>query len=180
MSLALGNGVERLDKHTKLVCRGKISSQTQVHGRTLWTDRLIDCNPIFILQKKAVPVMAFSSFNHHSSQLFKPLEIIKFSDPVTFVNATFMYKFNHQFCYPLSSSPSSPSTIHSYNTRHSAKLYYQNNNLIPSAKTKQRRIPMSHKALVYPGFIFMTRKWISTQDWITYYDIVVHPKVQHW
>lgn len=40
--------------------------------------------------------MTFSSFDHHSSQLFKSLEIIKFSDLITFVIATFVYKFHNQ------------------------------------------------------------------------------------
>lgn len=53
-------------------------------------------NPIFISQKKAVRVMTLSSFDHHSSQLFRSLEIIKFSDPVAFVIATFMYRFHNQ------------------------------------------------------------------------------------
>ena len=89
-------------------------------------------NPIFILQKKAVRVMTFSSFDHHSSQLFKSLEIIKFSDLVTFVIATFMYKFHNQLLPSVVQSFFTRlDTVHSYHTRHSAKQSYY----LPKART---------------------------------------------
>ena len=87
---------------------------------------------IFILQKKAVRVMTFSSFDHHSSQLFKSLEIIKFSDLVTFVIATFMYKFHNQLLPSVFQSFFTRlDTVHSYHTRLSAKQSYY----LPKART---------------------------------------------
>jgi len=69
--------------------------------------------------------MTFSSFDHHSSQLFKSLEIIKFSDLVTFVIATFMYKFHNQLLPSVFQSFFTKlGTVHSYNTRHCAKQSY--------------------------------------------------------
>ena len=54
--------------------------------------------------------MTFSSFDHHSSQLFKSLEIIKFFDLVTFVIATFMNKFHNQLLHSINKNASSLAT----------------------------------------------------------------------
>ena len=53
-------------------------------------------HPIYILQKKAVRVIIFSSFDHHSSPLFKLLGIIIFPDLVKYHIAVFMYKYHNQ------------------------------------------------------------------------------------
>ena len=47
---------------------------------------------IYILQKKAVRVITFSSFDHHSNPLFKLLDIIIFPDLVKYYIGIFMYK----------------------------------------------------------------------------------------
>ena len=48
--------------------------------------------PSYILQKKAVQIMTFSSFYEHSTPLFRLLAIVKLSDLVTFHIALFMHK----------------------------------------------------------------------------------------
>ena len=74
-----------------------------------------------------------SSFDQHSSPLFKSLEIINFSDLVTFLIAIFMYKFhNHLLPSAFQSFFSKVDKIrHSYNTRHVAKQPYY----LPKART---------------------------------------------
>ena len=72
--------------------------------------------------------MTFSSFDHHSSQL----EIIKFPDLVTFVIATFMYKFHNQLLPSVFQSFFTRlDTVHSYHIMHSAKQSYY----LPKART---------------------------------------------
>lgn len=89
-------------------------------------------NPIFILQKKAVRIITFSSFDHHSSPLFKSLEIIKFHDLVSLHISIFMYKFhNHLLPSIFQSFFTKVDKIHSYNTRHAAKQSYY----LPKART---------------------------------------------
>ena len=79
-------------------------------------------NPIFVLQKKAIRVITFSSFDHPSSPLFKSLDLIKFLDLVTFHIAIFMYKFhNHLLPSVFQSFFIKVDKIHCYNTRHAAK-----------------------------------------------------------
>ena len=82
-------------------------------------------HPIYILQKKAVRVITFSSFDHHSSPLFKLLGIIIFPDLVKYHIAVFMYKYHNQ----LLASVFKPfftkvDQIHSCNTRHASKSSY--------------------------------------------------------
>ena len=52
--------------------------------------------PIYILQKKAVRVITFSSFDHHSNPLFKLLDIIIFPDLVKYYIGIFVYKYKNQ------------------------------------------------------------------------------------
>ena len=81
--------------------------------------------PIFILQKKAVRTITMSSFDQHSSPLFKSLEIIKSFDLVTFLIAIFMFKFHNQLLSSaFQSFFSKVDKIHSYNTIHAAKQSY--------------------------------------------------------
>ena len=61
--------------------------------------------PLFILQKKAVRIITFSRFDHHSSPLFRSLSVIKIFDLVTLQIAIFMYKFNNNLL---------PSVFHSF------------------------------------------------------------------
>ena len=81
--------------------------------------------PLFVLQKKAIRIITFSSFSEHTSPLFKDLNVIKLFDEVTFHIAVFMYKFKNQLL------PSnfdvfftSVKETHSYNTRFSSRMTY--------------------------------------------------------
>ena len=88
--------------------------------------------PVFVIQKRAVRVMTFSNFDHHSSPLFKALEILKISDLVTYLIAIYMYKFHNQLLPGvLVSFFTKVDAVHSYNTRHSAKQTYYS----PKART---------------------------------------------
>ena len=51
--------------------------------------------PLFTLQKKALRIITFSSYNEHSSPLLKDLNVVKLSDVITFELAVFMYKFRN-------------------------------------------------------------------------------------
>ena len=81
--------------------------------------------PLFVLQKKAIRIITFSSFSDHTSPLFKDLNVIKLFDEVTFHIAVFMYKFKNQLL------PSnfdvfftSVKETHNYNTRLSSRMTY--------------------------------------------------------
>ena len=77
-------------------------------------------------------MITFSSFDQHSSPLFKSLEIFNFFDLVTFLIAIFMYKFHNQLLpSAFQSFFSKVDKIHSYNTRHAAKQSYY----LPKART---------------------------------------------
>ena len=49
--------------------------------------------PLYILQKKALRMITFSSFYHPSSPLYKSLEIIKLPELIKLTVAIFMYKY---------------------------------------------------------------------------------------
>ena len=88
--------------------------------------------PVFVIQKRAVRVITFSNFDQHSSPLFKALKIVKFPDLVTYLIAIYMYKFHNQLLPGVFASFfTKVDTVHSYNTRHSAKLTYY----LPKART---------------------------------------------
>ena len=81
--------------------------------------------PLFILQKKALRIITFSSYNEHSSPLFKDLNVVKLSDIVTFQLAVFMYKFHNNLLPPVFDPYfNSVRMLHNYNTRLSSKMVY--------------------------------------------------------
>ena len=81
--------------------------------------------PLFILQKKALRIITFSSYNEHSSPLFKDLN-------VTFQLAVFMYKFHNNLLPPVFDPYfNSVRMLHNYNTRLSSKMTY----VIPKVRT---------------------------------------------
>ena len=47
--------------------------------------------PLFILQKKALRIITFSSYNEHSSPLFKDLNDVKLFDIIAFQLAVFSF-----------------------------------------------------------------------------------------
>ena len=79
--------------------------------------------PLFILQKKALRIITFSSYNEHSSPLFKDLNVVKLSDIITLQLAVFMYKF-HNNLPPSVFDPyfNSVRKLHNYSTRLSSKM----------------------------------------------------------
>ena len=81
--------------------------------------------PLFILQKKALRIITFSSYNEHSSPLFKDLNVVKLSDIITFQLAVFMYKFHNNLLPPVFDPYfNSVRMLHNYNTRLSSDLCY--------------------------------------------------------
>lgn len=77
-------------------------------------------------------MITFSSFDQHSSPLFKSLEIVKFFDLVTFLIAIYMYKFHNQLLPTVFQSFfTKVDKVHSYHTRHAAKQSYY----LPKART---------------------------------------------
>ena len=68
-----------------------------IYGLIAWGNTYnTTLQPIYILQKKAVRVITFSSFDHHSNPLFKLLDIIIFPDLVKYMYyiGIFMYKYH--------------------------------------------------------------------------------------
>ena len=67
-----------------------------IYGIIIWGNTYsTTLQPLYILQKKAVRIMTFSTFDEHSTPLFRLLEIMKLSDLVTFHIARFMHKFHN-------------------------------------------------------------------------------------
>ena len=97
-----------------------------IYGIIVWGNTYtISLNPLFILQKKAVRIITFSSFDQHSSPLFKYLNIIKFFDLVKLHISIFMYKFhNNQLPSVFCDLFISVNKIHKYNTRLASKQSY--------------------------------------------------------
>ena len=88
--------------------------------------------PLFILQKKALRIITFSSYNEHSSPLFKDLNVVKLSDIITLQLAVFMYKFHNNLLPSVFDSYfNSVRMLHNYNTRLSSKMTY----VIPKVRT---------------------------------------------
>ena len=88
--------------------------------------------PLFILQKKALRIITFTSFNDHSSPLFKDLRVVKLFDIIALQLAVFMYKFHNKLLPPVFDHYFNPvRNVHSYNTRLSSKMTYA----IPKART---------------------------------------------
>ena len=88
--------------------------------------------PLFILQKKALRIITFTSFNEHSSPLFKDLRVVELFDIIALQLAVFMYKFHNKLLPPVFDHYFNPvRNVHSYNTRLSSKMTYA----IPKART---------------------------------------------
>ena len=88
--------------------------------------------PLFISQKKALRIISFTSFNEHSSPLFKDLRVVKLFDIIALQLAIFMYKFHNKLLPPVFDHYFNPvGNVHSYNTRLSSKMTY----VIPKART---------------------------------------------
>ena len=85
-----------------------------------------------MLQKKAVRLITFSSFDAHSIPLFKKLSILKMNDLVEYYVAIFMFKYNNNLLPPVFQNFFvSVSNIPKYQTRSATKENFS----IPKAKT---------------------------------------------
>ena len=94
-----------------------------MYGLIVWGNAYeTTIKPVLVIQKRAVRVMTFSKFD---SPLFKTQEIVKISDLFTYLIAIFLYKFHNQLLPGVFQSFfTKVDTVHSYNTRHSAKQTY--------------------------------------------------------
>ena len=86
------NGKTLLDLYYALVYPFFLTYCIIAWGNTYQTS----LQPLFVLQKKAIRIITFSSFFEHTGSLFKDLNVIKLFDEVTFHIAVFMYKFKNQ------------------------------------------------------------------------------------
>ena len=88
--------------------------------------------PIFVLQKKALRIITFSSFDHPSSSLYKSLNIIKLPDLVKLTVAIFMYKYHNRLLpTAFQSFFTNVNKVHNYNTRLASKQSFY----LPRART---------------------------------------------
>ena len=80
-------------------------------------------HPVFLLQKRVIRIITFSSFCKHTSPFFKSQKTMKFFDLVRFIFSDFTYKFHqHHHTSVFSSFFSSIRSIHTYITRLASKL----------------------------------------------------------
>ena len=75
--------------------------QLTLNNKRLKQESSIKYLRIFMLQKKAVRLIAFSLFDAHSSPLFKKLSILKMNDLVEYYVAIFMFKYNNNLLPPV-------------------------------------------------------------------------------
>ena len=88
--------------------------------------------PLVVLQKKAVRIITNSSFQEHTSPIFKDLNFMKLCDLVSFQIALFIYKFYNQLLPPIFTNLfSTVASQHDYGTRLSSKQSFS----LPKART---------------------------------------------
>jgi len=88
--------------------------------------------PLFILQKKVVRVMTFSSYNAHTNKIFLDLKLLKLADIIFPYTALFMYDYHHEnLPVVFSNLFNQVNNTHKYNTRLASKLSYS----LPRART---------------------------------------------
>ena len=88
--------------------------------------------PLFILQKRAIRIITFSSFTEHTSPILKSLKIVKYFDIVKLITSVFMYKFHRKLLPSIFSNFFTPvRNVHNYNTRLASKSSF----VLPSART---------------------------------------------
>ena len=68
-------------------------SQSFVYVCTAWGQNLNSKHRINLLQKKAVQIINFASFDAQTLPIFAKLNIIKFPDLISFCNCLFIYKY---------------------------------------------------------------------------------------
>ena len=65
-------------------------------GFIVWGNTYITTiKPLQIIQKKAIRIITFSKYDAHTNQLFVQLQLLKFSDIITYYTSLFMHKYNN-------------------------------------------------------------------------------------
>ena len=107
-----------------------------IYSLTAWGNTYeSNVRPLFILQKRAIRIITFSSFTEHTSPIFKSLKIVKFFDIVKLITSVFMYKFHRKLLPSIFSNFFTPvRNVHNYNTRLASKSSF----VLPSARTNYR------------------------------------------
>ena len=96
-----------------------------------------------MLQKKAVRLITFTSFDAHSIPLFKKLSILKMNDLVEYYVAIFMFKYNNNLLPPVFKNFFvSVSNIHKYQTRSATK----ENSIFQKQKPTMENLILDSKA----------------------------------
>ena len=65
----------------------------QVQGRAGDSFYSSNLNPLYIMQKKTIRIITFSTFDAHTSPLFSQLHLLKLHDYIKFQTLYFMYQF---------------------------------------------------------------------------------------
>lgn len=82
-------------EHLKNIYYATFSSNL-LYGSQVWAQSLQSVtDKICLLQRKAIRIMSFSTFNAHSGPLFKKLNIIKANDSIFLQNCLFVHDFFH-------------------------------------------------------------------------------------
>ena len=115
-----------------------------IYGLLAWGNTYpTTLQPIFMLQKKAVRLITFSSFDAHSIPLFKKLSILKMNDLVEYYVAISMFKYNNNLLPPVFKNVFvSVSNIHKYQTRSATK----ENSIFQKQKPTMENLILDSKA----------------------------------
>ena len=99
-----------------------------MYGNMLWgSAHKKYLNGLIILQKKAIRIITGSKYNEHSSPLFKRLNIVKLHDVFNIQQAKFVYANSKSLLpSPLQHIYTINHNVHSYNTRQSHDVHYNN------------------------------------------------------
>jgi hypothetical protein len=99
-------------------------------------------NTVFVIQKKAVRIIAKATYLAHTAPLFKKLGLLMVRDLFKYSVAQFMFKFNiNQLPTTFNCFFNAVRSVHDYNTRHSLYGF-----MIPTCKTTLRQ-----KCIRYQG-----------------------------
>ena len=96
-----------------------------IYGLIVWGNTYpLTIKPLFLLQKKVIRLMTFSSYYDHTNPLFIQLKIIKFNNLVyNFYSGKLPQTFDEYFILV--------NQRHNYNTRHASRSSY----LLPKIRT---------------------------------------------
>ena len=117
-----------------------------IYGVVIWGNTyLSSTNPLYILQKKVVRLINFSSFRDHTNSLFLKMKILKFHDLVFFNTAIFMYDYFNGFLPKFFNGFfTSVNQKHNYATRFASRLSYS----VPLIRTNYGRFNIRYSGAV--------------------------------